>query len=319
MPHILFYLISIFIAYPSLVTAQTLLSNNKIWSGENYAAFTSLVFHNGCFYCAFRNANKHADVTGSDCGVIRIIRSKNGEKWEECLNFSDKGYDLRDPQLSVTPEQKMLLISNKVKYKDGKANFRKTYSAIIENGTTYSSLKPIEFAPPLERHWLWNVDWIDGNAYGFIYSPYFAFVMSRDGIHYQILEKIKLEDSPSEASLIKWKNKYVTVVRRNTNSLIGIYYKNKWKWFDSQQKVACPKLISIKGNIYVVGRYYGEKKQIGLFKVDMNKKFLKHVLSIPCKSDGAYPGVVYRDRILYISYYSGDGKHSDIYLAKVKM
>jgi hypothetical protein len=319
MRYIIFYLISILIASPSLVTAQTLLFNNKIWSGENYAAFTSLVFYNGCFYCAFRNANKHADVTGEDCGVIKIIKSKNGDEWESFLSFSEEKFDLRDPQLSITPEKKLLLIANKVHYKEGKANYRQTCSVFIDDSTKQLTLKPIGFYPNLDRNWLWNIEWIDGNAYGFIYSPYFAFTKSQDGIHYRIIERINLSDSPSEASLIKWKNKYVAVVRRNTNSLIGIYNKNKWEWFDSQHRVACPKLIKIKGNLYVVGRHYGDKKQTAIFRIDMKRHILKYVFGIPCKTDCGYPGLVYKDDVLYITYYSGDGKKSDINLAKVKL
>lgn len=290
-----------------------------IWEGEKYASFTSLRYHNGFFYCSFRNANKHADTTGNDCGIIKIIRSKNGEVWEDILTFSEKGFDLRDPQLTVTSDNKMMLVTNKVQYEEGKSVYRQTCYSFICDYNNQMPLTPLVFEPVLDRNWLWNVEWIDGSAYGFIYSPYFAFAKSQDGIHYRVTERIELKESPSEASVIKFGKKIVSVVRRNTNALIGVYDKNKWEWFDSGQKVASPKLIKIKGELYVVGRHYGEKKQTALFKVDMKRHILKFVLGIPCKTDCGYPGVVYKDKLLFISYYSGDGKKSDIYLAKVKM
>lgn len=298
---------------------QTVLSNKMIWEGDNYASFTSLRYYDGVFYCSFRNANKHADTEGNDCGIIKIIKSKDGEVWEYLLTFSEKGFDLRDPQLSITKDNKLMLITNKVKYQQGKAVYRQTCYAYIDNDNDQKPLTPLVFEPVLDGNWLWNVEWIDGNACGFIYSPYFAFTKSQDGIHYRITERILLDDSPSEASMMKFGRRIVTVVRRNTNSLIGIFDKNKWEWFDSGQKVACPKLIKIKKNLYVVGRYYGEKKQTALFKVDMKRHVLKFVLGIPCKTDCGYPGVVYKDKLLYISYYSGDGKKSNIYMAKIKL
>lgn len=308
-----------FCILPSFLYPQTVLSNKMIWEGENYASFTSLRYYDGVFYCSFRNANKHADTTGNDCGIIKIIKSKDGEVWEDVLTFSEKGFDLRDPQLSVTSDNKLMLVTNKVQYKEGKVVYRQTCYSFIYDYNNQMPLTPLVFEPVLDRNWLWNVEWIDGDAYGFIYSPYFAFAKSQDGIHYSVTERIELKESPSEASVVKFGNKIVTVVRRNTNVLIGVYDKNKWEWFDSGQKVASPKLIKINGKLYVVGRHYGEKKRTALFRIDMKRHVLKFVLGIPCKTDCGYPGVVYKDKLLYISYYSGDGKKSNIYMAKIKL
>lgn len=42
--------------------AQVLVYNQKIWQGGDYAAFTSLVYYKGFYYCTFRDADKHADT-----------------------------------------------------------------------------------------------------------------------------------------------------------------------------------------------------------------------------------------------------------------
>ena len=317
--HLKCYAICLFLSCVSTLCAQTVMTNDLIWHGENYASFTSLVFYKGYFYCSFRNANKHADSSGNDCGIIKIIRSKQGDVWEDYLSFSEKGYDLRDPQMSITPDNVIMLLTNKVQYKDGKVVYRQTCYSFIDDDHSSSPLSPIEFDPVLVNNWLWNVEWIKNKAYGFIYIPYFALVESQDGVHYHIINKINLDDTPSEASLIKKWRKRVAVVRRNTTTMIGVYKNKKWEWFDSELKIACPKLFKIRGKIYLLGRYYGETKQTALFLLDENKHTLDYLIGIPGKTDCAYPGIVYKDKMLYVSYYSGDGKNSDIYFAKIKL
>lgn len=309
----------LFLSCVPTLFAQTVLSNEMIWQGKNYASFTSLVYYKGYFYCSFRNANQHSDLKGNDFGSIKIIRSKQGDTWEEYLSFSESGYDFRDPQLSITPDNVLMLLTNKVQYKDGKVLYRQTCSSFIDDKHNNSPLSPIEFDPVLEKNWLWNVEWIKHKAYGFIYTPCFAFVESQDGIHYRIVNKIDLDDTPTEASLIKKWRKYVAVVRRSTTALVGVYKHKQWVWFDSGQRIECPKLIKIRGVIYLLGRYYGETKQTALFELDEKSHTLNYLLGLPCKTDCGYPGVVYKNKVLYISYYSGDGQNSDIYFAKVKL
>lgn len=309
----------LFLSFTQLLPAQTIVSNELIWQGNDYAAFTSLVFHKGYFYCAFRNANKHSDTKGVDCGVVQIIRSKEGDVWEDYMSFSETGFDLRDPQLSITPDNVLMLLTNKVQYKEDRVVSRQTCVSFIDDGSRNPSLIPIEFDSVLVKNWLWNIEWIKNKAYGFIYVPYFAFVESQDGVHYRIINKFDIDDMPTEASVIKKGRKKIAVVRRKTTALIGVCKNNRWEWFDTQQKVECPKLFKIRRRIYVLGRYYGETKQLALFKLDAKKHVLDFILGIPCKLDCAYPGVVYKDKVIYISYYSGDGKNSDIYFAKVKL
>lgn len=319
MHHLKCYSICLSLLCVPTLDAQTIISNDLIWHGENYASFTSLVFYKGNFYCSFRNANKHADSSGNDCGIIKIIRSKKGDVWEEYMTFCENGCDLRDPQLSITPDNVIMLITNKVQYKDGHVICRQTCSSFIDDDYSNTPLTPIEYEPVLVNNWLWNVEWIKHKAYGFIYIPYFALVESTDGIHYRIVNKIDLDDTPSEASLIKKWRKRVAVVRRNTTTMIGVYKNKKWEWFDSELKIACPKLFKIRGKIYLMGRYNGETKHTALFELDEKHHSLNYIFGIPGKTDCAYPGIVYKDKMLYVSYYSGDGKNSDIYFAKIKL
>src|SRR5690349_2860977 len=75
----------------------------RIWDTAPHSAFTSLVRFNDAFYCCFREASKH--VGGTD-GKIRVIKSVDGNKWETVALLEKSTIDLRDPQLSITPDNR---------------------------------------------------------------------------------------------------------------------------------------------------------------------------------------------------------------------
>lgn len=320
---LVFFLLPFFLfIISSIGLSAKVVSNKKIWEGDKYAAFTSLVRYRGEFYCAFRNANHHADVSGKDCGVIKIIRSKNAEDWHEFLLFKESGIDLRDPQLSITPDGKLMLMTECVLYSEGYAKKRNTCVSFIRKDGSYTELKSIEFPKSQNWNWIWNIEWIDGVAYGFCYVPYFGLVKSVDGIHFDLVEKIEIEGHPTEASIGKLnKRELLSVIRMDdSNAVVGHYDLNskKWTWNYHDERIDCPKFISAGGNKYVVGKTYERTPQTTLFKYSKSDKKLKRYASIKGGKDCSYPGIIYAKNKFYVSYYIGDGKQSDIYLAVIR-
>lgn len=292
-----------------------------IWKGEKYAAFTSLVYYKGDYYCAFRNAQMHYDPTGKDCGSIKIIRSKDVEHWEEFLNFSVDNYDLRDPQLSVTPTGKLMLLTERVLYVKGKSVKRHSCVSFIDKDGSFSVLAPISFNASPDRNWIWNVSWIDGEAYGFCYNPYFAFVKSKDGANFELIERLRIESQATETSVVKInKNELFAVARTHGNALIGVYnIKDKvWKWEECAERIDCPKIITVKKDIFVIGRSYVGGKKTSLYKYNKETNKLECIKRISGGRDCAYPGIVYKDGYFYISYYIGEKEQSDIYMILVE-
>lgn len=292
-----------------------------IWKGDSHAAFTSLVYYNNCFYCAFRNANYHVDTNGKDNGSICIIRSKDGEEWELFLRLEDKGYDLRDPQLSITPSGRLMLLSEKVQYNKGRAITRNSTVSFIKEDGSFTPINSIHFDTFDNWNWIWNVEWIDGVAYGFCYIPFFGLVKSEDGINYELVEKINLDGNPSEASVAKLdKNHLLAIVRRDSLAALGIYNltDKQWQWKDCDEEIACPKIINAKRNLLVVGRSYKYGLQTTLYRFNKNKQELVPIERISGDKDCSYPGIVYKNRKLCISYHKGDANSSDIYLTSLK-
>jgi len=87
---------------------------NKIWDKAPHSAFTDLVRWrdpasretNDRFYCAFREGRGHVSTDGK----IRILESKDANRWDSAALIALAGYDLRDAHLSATPDGRLMLL-----------------------------------------------------------------------------------------------------------------------------------------------------------------------------------------------------------------
>src|SRR3954470_16224124 len=84
----------------SAAPAPELVSVEKIWDRGRHNAFTDLARWRGRWYCTFREAEGHV---GGD-GRLRVLASADGRDWEPSALIAEAGADLRDPKLSVTPD-----------------------------------------------------------------------------------------------------------------------------------------------------------------------------------------------------------------------
>src|SRR5262245_57913457 len=83
-----------------------ILSVEKIWDAGKHNAFTDLVRWHDKFWCTFREADGHV---GGD-GVVRVLVSDDGTKWESAAGLTEKGIDLRDPKFAITPDDRLMLV-----------------------------------------------------------------------------------------------------------------------------------------------------------------------------------------------------------------
>src|SRR6186713_1912896 len=84
-----------------------LISVKKIWDAGAHNAFTDLTRFRGSWYCTFREADDHV---GGD-GRIRVLTSRDGEKWESAALVAEAGIDLRDPKMSITPDNRLMIVT----------------------------------------------------------------------------------------------------------------------------------------------------------------------------------------------------------------
>ena len=143
--------------------APKILEVAKIWDQGKHNAFTDLIRFQNKWYCVFREADGHV---GGD-GKIRVLESADGAKWASAALVSEEGIDLRDPHLSITADDRLMIVMGGSVYKGTKTIMgrrpRVSFSKVAHTWTA-----PERVAS--EGDWLWRVTWHNGKCYGIVYN-----------------------------------------------------------------------------------------------------------------------------------------------------
>ena len=156
---------------------------NKIWDKAPHNAFTDLLRWNDIFYCAFREGRGHVSTDGK----IRILESKDANRWDSAALIALEGFDLRDAHLSVTPDGRLMLLGGAApRKKDNQSAPTGTFTSFSQDGKQWT--RPQIVVQP--GRWLWCVTWNQAKAYGVSYTAgegarYLDLLVSHDGINYQ--------------------------------------------------------------------------------------------------------------------------------------
>lgn len=307
-----------------------IISFECIWNKSPHCAFTDLIKFNSKYYCTFREAYEHIPSSSKSYGKITILESYNGIEWYPASYIVDKGYDLRDPKFSITPDNKLMVVYGcSVLNDQNKLIFQKTMnsfasmSLLDSNQLSISASNNIKISNSdnvFSQYWLWKVVWHNGIAYGVAYSspknP--ILVSSKDGINFEVIAE--LVNNTNEADIHFSTNNYMTIIIRSngSNGYIGKakYPYNKWDWHTLNQRIESPKIIEIKDKIFVTGR--GNSGGNVLYHLKENNN-LELIYTFPGRGDSAYPGAIVVKDQLWVSYYTTNHKHSSIYLVKISI
>lgn len=308
---------------------DAILSVERIWDRAAHNAFTSSIHFNGKLYCAFREGNGHvSDINGS----IRVISSEDGQNWLSVALISELGIDLRDPQLSVTPDNRIMLNIGGSKYTGGKLEGMRPKVSFSDNqGTSFSDPQNVRLDERIQtkKDWLWRATWHKGKVYAGVYQPTkeksVQLVVSEDGINYDYITTFAVTHGNETTLRFRSNNQMVAIVRRgnNNNGAIGFSdppYEN-WKWNALDKKLGGPDVLLLEtGTILCATREYnlGSESKTILIKVDPEGATTK-LLTLPSGGDCSYPGLVLRDSTLFVSYYSSHEEKAAIYLARIAM
>ena len=67
------------------------------------------------------------------------------------------------------------------------------------------------------------------------------------------------------------------------------------------------------------GRFLKPKTHTALFSLDIDRGRIGELLKLPSGGDTSYPGLLWRDGVLWVSYYASHEGKTSIYLASVKV
>ncbi len=318
-----------------------LISVRKIWDAGKHNAFTDLIRWHDRFWCTFREADDHV---GGD-GALRVLTSSDGDVWESAALLTEKGIDLRDPKLSVTPDDRLMIVAGGSVYEGKKLLGRRPRVAFSNDGRTWTAPEKVL----REGEWLWRVTWHDGICYGAAYDASqrstpaakeaaklttpaepgpaewkLKLYKSTDGVKYDLVAHLDVPGHPNETTLrFLPDGRMLAMVRREGGSTLGWLGTSpapytKWTWHETDMRFGGPNFIVLSdGKLWAVTRKYKPKVETVLARMD--EKSVAPVLTFPSGGDTSYAGIVDHDGLLWVSYYSTHEGKTSIYLAKVRL
>jgi hypothetical protein len=298
----------------------------KIWNHAPHNAFTDLVRFKGQWYCAFREGDAHV----SPDGKLRVIRSADGSEWESAGLLDHPIYDLRDACLSKTPDGRLMLLGGAQLVRNGQ-HPTGTVVSFSDDGQTWTTP---ELVLPLPQ-WLWRVTWHKGTAYGMSYGgengkKHYALQTTVDGLKY---EPIAFDAPPPHGGgwLTEARIRFdddgtaYCLQRRDgaeNSALLGIAeppYRS-WQWKDLGVYFGGPNFIKTPDGHWIgAGRIIDDTHHTDVTWIDLENGKMTSLARLPSGGDCSYPGMVWHDGLLWLSYYSSHEGKTNIYLAKVRI
>jgi hypothetical protein len=316
------------LASPQAARAQAappraeLVEVRRIWDRAPHNAFTDLIRFRDRWFCAFREGATHA----SPDGALRVLTSDDGRGWASAARIASDAADLRDPKLSVTPDGRLMLCAAAALHPPAAARHRTTVW-FSRDGHDWG--EGVAVGEP--DVWLWRVAWHGGAAYGVGYGTagrrFARLYKSRDGAGFEPLVATLFEKGePSEAALaflpdgtclclLRCDGKGATAQLGRSRPLY-----TEWAWKDLGVRVGGPALIRLPGGRLVAGvRLSDGGPRTALCWLDPESGELEEFLRLPSGGDTSYPGLVWHDGRLWVSYYSSHEGKAAIYLARVEL
>ena len=302
---------------PELVQTQ------RIWDTAPHNAFTDLVHWNGSFFCAFREGKGHA----GDKGKLRIIVSVDGEQWRSAGLLATDEYDLRDAALSITPDNRLMVLGGAQQNLEGKRSTG-TFVSFSTDGQSFS--KPQIVIPP--GRWLWRVTWHGDTAYGVAYGgnegqPSSSLLKTKDGVHYETVVESLLSGPgwPTEARIRFAEDGTAYCLHRRDGKPATAQFGTAqapytgWTWRDLGARLGGPNFMQIPNGEWIgAGRLYDGGARTELVRLDPSEGAMTPILRLPSGGDTSYPGMVWHNGMLWVSYYASHEGKTNIYLAKVR-
>ena len=301
----------------------------KITANPKHNAFTDLCWFQQSLYCCFRVATNH--VSGD--GILRILKLDLLGNVLTGSFIKLDNTDLRDPKLTVGPDGKLILLAYaRCPATDTKKLITQNYCWVSQDGLSWSTPKVVAE----DYWWLWRIRWKNDTAYGFAYNRRANSIDLYQGSPRRRMYKVvtgalSLDKHqlgyPNESDLVFVDKQCYALVRRDADTYTAQLGRSKfpfkqWVWQDLDFYLGGPVMhLMDKQTALIAGRIL-EKQQFKtvVFKLDLLTGMTSEKLLLPSAGDNSYPGMVLRDKQLYLSYYSShQGGCSAIYLAQITL
>ena len=301
-----------------------LLSCKKVWGRAEHNAFTDLCEFDGCLWLVFREGKAHI----SDEGIIVVLKSRDGSQWQLASEIRLPGEDLRDPKIIVTPDQGLMVTTVGV---DRRADpVMQSYLYFSADGKTWSGPKSVG----KQHEWIWRSRYIQDGCYGVSYNPgeqsTTLYKLDEQNNYQPWVQPLFSKEThqlgyPNEHDLFELDgNAMGCLLRRDADTAtaqLGISAPpyTHWQWHDLGVQIGGPVVLRLNERLTLAALGLYQPVRTVICALDVQQPQLKELLVLPSDGDTSYPGLVFKDDILYCSYYSSHEDKSCIYLATLKM
>ncbi|MDG4810254.1 sialidase family protein [Micromonospora sp. WMMD1120] len=306
---------------PTRRSSAEITAVHRIGDHAPHSAFTDLVRHAGSWFCAFREGRTHLSADG----VIRVLTSVDGRTWTSAAVIRQAGVDLRDPRFVVRPDGRLQLFGAAA---TGEAD--KTFQTVTwhsADGHAWGNPTPVG-EPGV---WVWRAVWHDEVMYGIGYAtgePRFArLYRSEDGVDLRTWVPTLFADGyPNESGLVFAPDGVALCLLRrdgvDASAQLGRATPpyREWTWTDLGVRVGGPTLLRLPDGRLLAGvRLHDGAVRTAICAVDPDRGGLTEVVALPSGGDTSYPGMVWHDDLLWVSYYSSHEGRTCVYLAEVRL
>jgi hypothetical protein len=294
----------------------------KIWDKAPHNAFTGLIWFSNQWMCVFREGKSHVSPEGS----IRVLQSENGRDWSSKALIQKEGADLRDPKIVLTPRHELMIYA---------AAAFPAPAAVKHQSMAWFSKDGKDWGEPDEigdaNVWVWRVAWNKTNAYAVGYDTsaeeFTRLYKSDDGRRFNsIVPRLFDKGNPNESGLVFLQDGSLACLLRrdgpNANGLFGVAKPPfvEWNWKDTGKKIGGPDLLQLpNGRLIGAVRLYDGGARTSVVEIDGNSGALTELVKLPSGGDCSYPGLVWKENRLWMSYYSSHEGKTAIYFAEVKL
>ena len=282
-------------------------------------AFTDLVRFEDRWFCVFREGQAHV----SPDGALRVITSQDGlEMALRRVHYFDQCRFARrqnhDHARSSTHAERRCDPPAPIKHQ--------SLAWFSKDGQNWS--EPVKIGDP--NLWLWRTTWHKGVAYSIGYDTtaekFIRLYTSKNGREFEtLLPRLFDEGYPNETSLVFLPDDTcLCLLRRDGNpgsGKLGLAKPpyTKWEWKDLGLKIGGPHLLRLADGRIVLRRACMMAARGLRCWLDAEAGKLTEFLKLPSGGDSSYPGLVWHDGLLWVSYYSSHEGKTCIYLAKVRL
>lgn len=300
-------------AAPVLVQPKSVV---KLIANGQHNAFTALVKWKDQYWLAFRQAKDH----NSGDGDIVLLRSSDGEKWDEVRRVNILPDD-RDPQFVATPERLFLYDPA---MQGGELTSFVTYT---DDGQTWSERVAV-YQP---RYIMWKPVVQDGKFYAAMHlksndgkSRDVHLVTSPDGIKWEKVSLIRGGNWESETTIFFESDGSLTAFLRQKygsprSSLLSAKAPfTEWTATPGNITFGGHAIHTFAGVNYFFSRASKGKESVAMIYTYANGKLTPYC-ELPSGGDCSYPEAVQIGDEMLVSYYSSHEGTTNIYLARVPL